>query len=237
MTQCFRRKTTNHVSPRVTVFVGLFPRTVLAREFGSGSWIARYLRTLCMQRVKEHRRVLKGLVKDIRLTPSRALLTEYILMVIDSLDEMTRRDCEIGALAHAGGPKLVEIFLTQIEAQSNAPVKPMLRNYPNTKRDSHQSTQNRLQRDTRSHPNGRLALELAAMSNDSTTLHERLFYVTLFRGGCVDARDHVKLAGLDEEPISEPHHTNADKSVLDKVTQFITSIKGGSSNGTSTDKG
>ena len=166
---------------------------------------------------------------DIRLTPSRAQLAEYILMAIDSRDETTRRDFEIGALSHAGGPKLVEIFLTQIEKEPDRPVRPMLRNYLNTRADSHQSTQNRLQRDTRSHPNGRFAMGLTAMSNDATTTHERIFYLTLFRGGCVDAREHIKLAGLDEEPISEPHHTNADKAVLDKVTQFITSIKGGSS--------
>lgn len=188
-----------------------------------------------MQRVKEHRRVLKGLVKDIRLTPSRALLAEYILMVIDAKDETTRRDYEIGALAHGGGPKLVDIYLSQIEAQPNEPVKPMLRNYLNTRKEAHQHTHNRLQRDTRSHPNGRFLMALTAMGNDSSTLHERIFYLTLFRGSCVDAREHIKLTGLDEEVISEPHNTNADRSVLDKVTQFITSIKGGSPNAESTD--
>ena len=186
-----------------------------------------------MQRAKEHRRVLKGLVKEIKTTPSRAILAENLLMVIDSMDEETRRRYQIGTLSHAGGPTLVDIFLFKIGKNENRPVKPTLRNYLNTRSESHQSTQNKIQRDTRSHPNARLTLAISAMMQDSTSLHERIFYETLYDGSCMDARGHIKLVGMEEEPIQEPHYTNADKAInehLGTLNKFLVSIKGGSSN-------
>jgi len=184
-----------------------------------------------MRRAKQHRRVLKGLVKDVRMTPSRAILTECLLEVFDATDAHTRRIYEIGTLSHAGGPKLVEIFLSQIEKEPDSPVKPTLRNYPNIKAGSHQSTHNSLQRDTRSHPNLRLPLAISAMMQDSETLHERLFFTTLYLGTCLDARGHVKVVGLDDQPVTEPLNSNSDKAVRAELYEgfdkFLTSIKGG----------
>jgi hypothetical protein len=167
------------------------------------------------------------------------MLAEQLLSIFDAMDADTRRIYEIGALAHAGGPKLVDIFLTQVEKTEDTPVKPTLRNYPNTKSESHQSTHNRLQRDSRSHPNYRLNLAISAMMQDASTLHERLFFSTLYLGGCLDVKGHIKLVGLEEEPIREPHYTNADKAVCAEVTdfnKFLTSIRE-KTDGKSTDQG
>ena len=176
------------------------------------------------------------IVKEIKTTPSRAILAEHILMVIDSMDEETPRRYQIGTLSHAGGPKLVDLFFSLISREPDRPVKPTLRNYLNTRSESHQATQNRLQRDTRSHPNARLTLEVASLWQDSTTLHERIFYDTLYLATCMDARGHIRLVGLEEEPIKEPHYTNADKAIGEELggfNKFFMSIKGGSPDETS----
>lgn len=189
-----------------------------------------------MQRVKQHRRVLKGLVKDVRLTPSRAILAEYLLMVLDSKDDDTRRRYEIGTLAHAGGPKLVEVFLSQVERDTDRTTQPMLRNYLNVKPESHQSTQNLLQRDTRSLPNARLNLAIASMVQDANTLHERLFYDTLYLAGCLDVRGQIKLVGLDETALAGTNSTPGDRAIHEELggfNKFLNTIKRGLSDETS----
>jgi hypothetical protein len=184
-----------------------------------------------MQRAKEHKRVLKSIINEEKLTPSRAILAEFIVMVFDSKDASTRRRHEIGALAHIGGPRLVEVFLSQIEKEPDRSVKPLLRNFSLIQKHSHQRVHNRLQRDTRSHPNARLTLAISVMVQDANTLHERIFFDTVYLGTCMDIRGHIRLVGPEEEGIREPHYTNSDKAVGAEITdfnKFFTSVKGGS---------
>jgi hypothetical protein len=182
-----------------------------------------------MRRQKQHRTVLKNLIKDERTTPDRAMLAERLMKCLDAVEGDALQLYEMQTLQHVGGPKLVELFLTQLDRLSNVPARRLLRD--DNDDGGHITTQNRLLRDRRSHPNRRLILQIEAMNEDAETQRERLFYSTIILAGCIDSAQHFRLRGIDDVPFEETHTTNADKAVMDQAKKHLEAIMGGMSAG------
>lgn len=178
-----------------------------------------------MQRKKQHRSVLKGLLKDERTSPDRAILIEQILKCTDAVDEDGRGKYELLVMHFIGGDKLVEYYLDRLDKCSDKRVKPLL-----TDADEHVTNQNKLFRDKRSHPNRRFVLQIEAMNESADTEHERLFYMTILLTACLDTQKRFKLAGFDEEPLGQAT-SRADRDAMDSAKQFLDKIMGGASAG------
>lgn len=175
-----------------------------------------------MRRKKQHRAVLKNLIKDERTTPDRAILAEHLMKYIDAMESDGRHLYELLALQHTGGPKLVELFLSHPDHTSDTQARRLLRD--DNDDGGHITTQNRLLRDRRSHPNRRLILQIEAMNEDAETQRERLFYSTIILAGCIDSAQHFRLRGIDDVPFEETHTTNADKAVMEQAKRHLEAI-------------
>ena len=175
-----------------------------------------------MRRSKQHRAVLKNLTKDERTTPDRALLAERLVKCIDAVEGDAVQLYEMQTLQHIGGAKLVELFLAQLDRLTDEPARRLLRD--DNDDGGHITTQNRLLRDRRSHPNRRLILQIEAMNEDAETQRERLFYTTIILAGCIDSAMHFRLRGIDDVPFEETHTTNADKAVMEQAKRHLEAI-------------
>lgn len=172
-----------------------------------------------MQRKKQHRAILKGLMRDERTTPHRALLAEHILKCLDAIDDDALRMYEIAVMSSIGDYKLVDYYFERLNRCTDKPVKSLLKDPAD-----HITIQNARQRDFRSHPNWRFILEIEALNEDADTEHERLFYTTIFLTSCYDASNRFKLIDRFDDGVPHAHENANGNGQVDAMRQYIEGI-------------
>lgn len=173
-----------------------------------------------MQRKKQHRTVLKNLIRDERITPHRALLAESILKSIDATDDDNRRIYEVTVLSQIGDNKVVTYYLNEVDKCTDTPIPPML-----TDAEDHRTIQNNLQRDNRIHPNWRFIFAVQSMCEDADTEHERLFFKTVISVACLDANNRFKLIDRMDDGIPDAHISVNLDGRLDKIKEYMAAYR------------
>lgn len=181
-----------------------------------------------MKRKKQHRATLKGLLRDERMSPGRAILAERLLKCLDAIGEDAVKMYEMMAINHLGGPSLVEEFIKRNDSLPDTPPDKLLRD--STADGGHLSLQNRLLRDTRSHPNQRFNLQIEAMNEDAETQHERLFWYTVLITACTDGGGRLRLRLPDDASLDDYHNNNSDRAVHEQALRNFRAMCGMGSN-------
>jgi hypothetical protein len=179
-----------------------------------------------MRRTKQHRAVLKRLLRDDRLTPKRAHLANKLLKKLDSIEPEDMRLYELQLLNMIGAP--IEEYVAALE-KPDEPSHRILRDEGDD--GGHITINNRLLRNQRVHPNYSLSLQVESMWEDAETKHERAFYRLIVTYAFSDGRGLV-VVDRDDDPVQDNVQLKHNQELLSRARANLALITGGKDAGT-----